>query len=959
MKKLTLILLSVLMIVTLAACGSKKCEQHVYDDCADIECNECGEKRDSMHSWKEADCITAKTCSVCGKTEGESLGHEWTTPDVDLCEVQSTCSRCGATDGENKEHTPENDDNDCSTALNCGVCGKEILAAGEHSPEKDDGNCTTAITCSLCGTITTPAKDSHTGGTATCTEKAVCAVCSTAYGTVDANNHIDENIDHICDRECGKTDIGTHADSAEDNDHVCDYGCGVTLEEHKGGTATCAAQKVCTICGNGYGNLAPENHDFGSGNTCICGSKIEFTGFIYISDEIYTYDESANTYTVIIPPNYYGADAKFHITGKNLEYLESDNALLKVKENHSLVGEYDFSLEDFLSAGFEVGWGSMQDGSWLEYQYSNDGGITWSKAVRAEVKQSYYVTVNASENGSVTAKEYAVAGETVTLNVSADKGYMLDTLSVTDASGNTIVVENNQFTMPASAVTVNATFAVCDHKDSRHETATDNDDGTHSFTCTVCGVTGTENHTIENHLCTACGAMEIIVSFDAGDFEWKTGDTLYFCRVSRDNQWEEYCFIATVAEDGTVTWTPDKPLYWDGTGEHRLFVSYPCTAVGWDDFMIPTDQSDVDKLKEADCINARWVGTPTTNVIEFELKHRMAKITVNYSIASQFDSDAPVIAEIYSNAKYCTFSDADGLPIITSVGQYDAWIIPYHNDNQFTAYVAPGEYNTDGMFKFYIGDSEVQIEINNPGAVTLEEGGEYTFDVKVGQDVITIAEVSMGDIDSPFGDGWNSETDLKAIGTQAEGKTYWEDGDQIIVTFTSPWFGTQYGTLTYDGNVGSWSTDVLFSYLEGEIPTVSAIYAPCYEVVDGNMQLKDGMQLGMTEYISAACSITDGTLNISFKGATRNYSRLRIVGLANQTLTVITTGFTPAGATEEATKSYTLTTDGDGNADLYGMFAEGATILVQLDETELAQYSFYESTANGMSYALDALDAQL
>ena len=452
--------------------------------------------------------------------------------------------------------------------------------------------------------------------------------------------------------------------------------------------------------------------------------------------------------------------------------------------------------------------------------------------------------------------------------------------------------------------------------------------------------------------------MEIVVSFDADDYEWKTGDELYFCRVSRDNQWEEYCFTATVAEDGTVTWIPDKPLYWDGTGEHRLFVSYPCTAVGWDDFMIPTDQSDVDKLKEADCMNARWVGTPTTNVIEFELKHRMAKITVNYVIASQFDLDAPVIAEIYSNAMYCIFSDADGLPIITSVGQYDAWIIPYHNDNQFTAYVAPGEYNTDGMFKFYIGDSEVQIEINNPGAVTLEEGGEYTFDVKVGQNVITIAEVSMGDIDSPFGDGWNSETDLKAIGTQTEGKTYWEDGDQIIVTFTSPWFGTQYGTLTYDGNVGSWSTDVCFSYLEGEIPTVSAIYAPCYKVVDGNMQLKDGMQLGMTEYISAACSITDGTLNISFEGATRNYSRLRIVGLANQTLTVITTGFTPAGATEEATKSYTLTTDEDGNADLYGVFAEGATILVQLDETELAQYIFYESTANGMSYALDALSAQ-
>ena len=160
MKKLTLILLSVLMIVTLAACGDK-CE-HTYDNACDAICNECGEARDQQaHQWKDATCTTLKTCTVCGKTEGSALGHEWTTPDVDLCEVQSTCSRCGATDGENKEHTPENDDNDCSTALNCGVCGKEILAAGEHSPEKDDGNCTTEQKCTVCGQVAVAAKDAH------------------------------------------------------------------------------------------------------------------------------------------------------------------------------------------------------------------------------------------------------------------------------------------------------------------------------------------------------------------------------------------------------------------------------------------------------------------------------------------------------------------------------------------------------------------------------------------------------------------------------------------------------------------------------------------------------------------------------------------------------------------------------------------------------------------------------
>ena len=161
MKKiLTLCVLLVAFCAFLTSCG-KKCKQHVYDNACDVTCNKCGEERTVTHDFADADCLGPKTCTVCGKTEGSALGHEWTTPDVDLCEVRSTCSICGATDGENKEHTPENDDNDCSTALNCGVCGKEILAAGEHSPEKDDGNCTTEQKCTVCGQVAVAAKEAH------------------------------------------------------------------------------------------------------------------------------------------------------------------------------------------------------------------------------------------------------------------------------------------------------------------------------------------------------------------------------------------------------------------------------------------------------------------------------------------------------------------------------------------------------------------------------------------------------------------------------------------------------------------------------------------------------------------------------------------------------------------------------------------------------------------------------
>ena len=205
-----------------------------------------------------------------------------------------------------------------------------------------------------------------------------------------------------------------------------------------------------------------------------------------------------------------------------------------------------------------------------------------------------------------------------------------------------------------------------------------------------------------------------------------------------------------------------------------------------------------------------------------------------------------------------------------------------------------------------------------------------------------------------FGEG----TQTRVIGTQDEGKTAWENGDQIIVTLTSQKYGEQAAALIYDGS--SWSTEASLSYLENETPSVSVFYAPCYEVTEeGTMQLRSGMQLGMTEYLSGNYEIENGIMTITFEGAIRDYSRLRIAAMPEATLTVTTEGFTPAGATEVATAAYTLTTDNNGNAFLYGVFAEGATVSVKQGDITLKDYTFTaEKNPNGTehnkSYALDA-----
>ena len=201
--------------------------------------------------------------------------------------------------------------------------------------------------------------------------------------------------------------------------------------------------------------------------------------------------------------------------------------------------------------------------------------------------------------------------------------------------------------------------------------------------------------------------------------------------------------------------------------------------------------------------------------------------------------------------------------------------------------------------------------------------------------------------------------ETRVIGTQDEGKTAWVENDEIIVTLNSLKYGTQYATLIYNGY--QWNLNGSLLYLENETPTVSAIYAPCYEVTGNTKELKTGMLYGMTEYLVASdCQVVNNTISISFEDVTRDYSRLRIAGLEKQTLTVTTTGFTPAGATSEATEAYTLTSDDKGNAFLYGTFAKDATVSVKYGAVILAEFTFSEDknfangTEHNKSYALDA-----
>jgi len=273
----------------------------------------------AQHSGSTATCTQRATCTVCGAEYGDALGHDFTTSwthDDNMHWKQ--CSRCDKKD-DVSPHTWDNGTitiaptctkagEETYSCTKCGATKIEPIPATGHSWKSEwafdathhwhecaNDNCDVTDNAGKKGYA------EHSGGTATCTEKAVCTHCGQSYGETDPANHTgkeqwtqtatthekkwnccntvsvpnenhewtdgvcsecgyvcqheDADKNHICDI-CGKT-ISEHKDA--DNNHICDY-CNKKISDHSGGTATCIAKAVCEICKESYGSLDPNNH---------------------------------------------------------------------------------------------------------------------------------------------------------------------------------------------------------------------------------------------------------------------------------------------------------------------------------------------------------------------------------------------------------------------------------------------------------------------------------------------------------------------------------------------------------------------------------------------------------------------------------------------------------------------------------------------------------------------------
>ena len=131
----------------------------------------------------------------------------------------------------------------------------------------------------------------------------------------------------------------------------------------------------------------------------------------------------------------------------------------------------------FTRSGYtQVGWATADGGEKiydLSGVYTTDAALTlypvWTRSSSGgssgSSSPSYAVTVpDKTEHGTVTAnRRYAEKGDTVTITVTPDSGYVLETITATDKNGNDLKLTDKgngkyTFTMPGSKVEIKVTF---------------------------------------------------------------------------------------------------------------------------------------------------------------------------------------------------------------------------------------------------------------------------------------------------------------------------------------------------------------------------------------------------------------------------------------------------------------------------------------------------------------------
>lgn len=151
--------------------------------------------------------------------------------------------------------------------------------------------------------------------------------------------------------------------------------------------------------------------------------------------------------------NSVAAESARHLSSITVE--ENENGTITASARYAVSGT-EITLTGNPNSGYRFSkWSLTPELTVTDNKFTMPEGAVTVSAVfaRRSSSSTYPITVKDSKNGSASSShKSASSGTTVTITVMPDKGYTLETLTVTDKNGK------YTFTMPASKVEINATF---------------------------------------------------------------------------------------------------------------------------------------------------------------------------------------------------------------------------------------------------------------------------------------------------------------------------------------------------------------------------------------------------------------------------------------------------------------------------------------------------------------------
>ena len=239
-------------------------------------------------------------------------------------------------------------------------------------------------------------------------------------------------------------------------------------------------------------------------------------------------------------------------------------------------------------------------------------------------------------------------------------------------------------------------------------------------------------------------AQTRVNSDGAGD-TFESGDS--FCLINKSRPSQNKGTYATT--DGT-NWTQSEGLVLWASGTNEFSAYMPATAA-IEPFIIPEDQSTIEKLKAADYMTAT-ASVEKGGDVNLQFAHQLTKVTLNISYTNQYTGN-----EVVSALKIVKIPNST--PNSNIIKQAGEGYVPYPfvadkklsevAQQSYTAIVIPGSYYDTGTYSYFltmtIGGTEVKLKANGflKTNRALQAGKAYTFNVQVGESQANVSTVSV------------------------------------------------------------------------------------------------------------------------------------------------------------------------------------------------------------------------